>query len=147
MKNRIIALWERYNQFIRFMIVGASNTIISYLIYIAVLVILRSYEVKWDYIAGNIIAFLLSVLWSFIWNHLFVFKKQAGQQRNLWTALLKTYLSYGFSEFVLNNLLSVLWVEIIGVNKYIAPIINLVITVPLNYIMNKFWAFKTKEKR
>jgi putative flippase GtrA len=31
------------------------------------------------------------------------------------------------------------------INKYIAPIINLVIAVPINFVMNKFWAYKQKK--
>ncbi|MEG2931919.1 MAG: GtrA family protein [Ruthenibacterium sp.] len=29
-----------------------------------------------------------------------------------------------------------------GVSEWIAPVINLVITIPLNFILNKFWTFK-----
>lgn len=47
-----------------------------------------------------------------------------------------------FTGLFLNTVLSVLWVQILGISKMIAPIVNLLISVPLNFIMNKFWAFK-----
>ena len=32
-----------------------------------------------------------------------------------------------------------------GNSKFIAPLINLIISVPVNFIMNKMWAFKTEK--
>ena len=98
-----------------------------------------------DYIIANIISFLLSVLWSFYWNNKYVFKLNEGEQRSIWKALLKTYVSYGFTGIILNNILLVLWVRVIGINKMLAPIINLIINIPINFFMNKLWAFGKKD--
>lgn len=86
------------------------------------------------------------MLWSFYWNNKYVFKQNEGQERNIFAALLKTYVSYAFTGLFLNSVLSFIWVEIIGVSKLIAPIINLLVSVPINFLMNKFWAFKTESK-
>ena len=130
-------------QFVKFGIVGASNTVISYAINVLVLLLLKPCNVSWDYIAGNVIAFILSVLWSFYWNNKFVFTVKEGESRNTGSTLLKTYIAYGFTGIVLNNILSHVWINVLGVSKYVAPIINLVISVPLNYIINKLWAFQS----
>lgn len=128
-------------QFIMFGIVGVSNTLISYFLNIIVLILLRPYALAWDYVAGNVVAFILSVLWSFYWNNRVVFAKKEGQHRNLWKALLKAYAAYGITGIVLSNVLSWLWISVLQVSKYIAPLINLVISVPLNFIINKLWTF------
>lgn len=133
-------------QFVKFGIVGISNTLISYGINVLVLKILQPYNLGWDYVAGNVIAFILSVLWSFYWNNKYVFTTEEGQERNKWKALLKTYISYGFTGIILTNILSYFWIDVVGISKYIAPLINLVISIPLNFIINKLWAFKTKDK-
>ena len=130
-------------QFVKFGIVGASNTVISYAINVLVLLLLKPLNVPWDYIAGNTVAFILSVLWSFYWNNKYVFTVEDGKSRNIGRALLKTYISYGFTGIILNNILSYVWIILLGVSKYVAPIINLVISIPLNFIINKFWAFKS----
>lgn len=132
-------------QFIKFGVVGVSNTIISYGLNVLTLLVLRPIAVSWDYILGNIIAFLLSVLWSFYWNNRFVFAVQGGKRRALGKTLLKTYIAYGFTGIILNNFLSWLWISVIGISKYIAPLINLIVSVPLNFVINKFWAFKQKD--
>jgi putative flippase GtrA len=59
--------WSFY-QFVKFSLVGLSNTIISYLINIAVLMMLRNAELKSDYVIANLVAFFLSVLWSYHWE-------------------------------------------------------------------------------
>ncbi len=134
---------ESLVQFVKFGLVGVSNTVISYVLNVLVLLALKPYALWWDYIAGNLVAFFLSVLWSYYWNSKFVFTPEAGEQRSHLKALLKTYISYGFTGIILTNLLSSLWIYL-GVSKMIAPLINLIVSVPLNFILNKLWAFRSK---
>lgn len=134
--------WTSFLQFVKFAVVGVSNTLLSYIINIVVLLILSPLKLSWDFYAGNTVAFILSVLWSFYWNNKYVFEKKEGSQRSIWKALLKTYACYALSGIVIANILSWLTVSVLHVSKYIAPLINLVISVPLNFILNRLWAFK-----
>ena len=120
---------------------------ISYSINVLMLKLLQPYHLAWDYVAANVVAFIISVLWSFYWNNKYVFSRQDGEERNKWAALLKTYISYGFTGIILTNVLSYVWIEIIGISKYVAPIINLIISISLNFILNKIWAFKATPKK
>lgn len=131
-------------QFIKFAIVGVTNTLISYFLYIAVIIILQPFDLAFDYFLANIVAFILSVLWSFYWNNKCVFTIKDGEKRNWLFALIKTFLAYSFSGLVLNNIFSYLFITCMGISKYVAPIINMLIGVPINFIVNKFWAFKTE---
>ena len=135
---------QTFKEFLQFGLVGVSNTIISYLLYVVTLLLVSKSGVKFDYIIANIVSWLLSVLWSFYWNNKFVFKKEEGEKRNIWAALFKTYVSYGFTGLILNNILSVLWVSVLHISKMLAPIINLVISIPIIFFMNKLWAFGKK---
>lgn len=138
-------LKQKFIQFIKFGIVGLSNTIISYVIYVVSLLIMQKYQMlpKTDYLVAQFFGFVLSVLWSFYWNRRFVFKE--GAEKVSWpVALLKTYASYAFTGILLNSILSFLWVEYLHIPKLIAPVINLLVSVPLNFILNKFWAFGEK---
>lgn len=138
---------EALMQFVKFGIVGVSNTVISYVLYTVTLLALRGLHIfaGYDYLIATAIAFILSVLWSFYWNNKMVFVMAEGQSRNLWKALLKTYVSYSFTGLFLNSVLMVLWVQIFHISEFIAPIINLLVSVPVNFVINKFWAFKTEE--
>lgn len=136
--------WNTLIQFFKFGIVGASNTVIGYLIFAVTLKLLRLFGL-WKFVdiyIAQFVMFVLSVAWSFYWNNKMVFKKQEGEKRNIWHLLIKTYMSYAFTSLFLAEILLIFWVNVLGINEYIAPIINLIITVPLNFIIQKLWAFK-----
>lgn len=125
-------------QFMKFSIVGLSNTFISYAVYA-----LLTY-IGVPYLISSIISFIVGVLNSFFWNNRYVFKKQDDEKRNLFEALFKTFLAYAGTGLILSNILLVLFIEVLNVSKYIAPFFSLVFTVPSNFLLNKFWTFKEK---
>lgn len=119
-------------QFAKFCLVGIFNTFISLLCYYVIVLFNNAL-----YIIAHIIGFIAGVLNSFFWNSRFVFKKFNEKGKTL----IKTILSYGFS-LILGTILLYLMVDIIKLSAFIAPIINIVITTPINYIINKKWAYK-----
>lgn len=135
--------WKGLLQFVEFGIIGLSNTVIGYLIYVVSLFVLRYIDVfsVADIYIAQFIMFLLSVLWSFFWNNKMVFRVEDGEQRNLVFALVKTYVTYAFTTLFLSEVLLLVWVDVLGISEFIAPVINLLITVPLNFFIQKFWAF------
>lgn len=76
-----------------------------------------------------------------------VFVTSEESERVWWKALIKTYISYSFTGLFLNSILLILWVKICGMSEFVAPILNLLISVPLNFLINKFWAFKATNKK
>jgi len=124
-------------QFIKFGIVGLSNTVISYILYSVVVYF------GIHYLIASIIAFSISVLNSFFWNNKYVFKKDDGQKRSIFHSIIKTYISYAFSGLILSNILLFIFIDILHISKYLAPFFGLVITIPLNFILNKKWAFQS----
>ena len=134
-------------QFIKFGIVGLSNTLLGYVIYVVTLRILRTAQVfpETDIFLAQLVMFLRSVLWAFYWNNRMVFRAREGEKRDWLPALLKTYVSYAFTSLFLSEALLALWVKVLGISAYIAPLINLLITVPLNFVLQKYWAFRGKQ--
>ncbi len=135
-------------EFVKFGIVGLSNTAVSYIIYVLTLqfFVLSGIQFRYDYFVGNVVSFILSVLWSFYWNNKYVFKVKEGEKRNILLALFKTYLTYAFTGLILNNILAYVWIDIFHIHKMIAPLITLIVSVPINFILNKLWAFRTKKE-
>lgn len=118
-------------QFIKFGIVGLSNTAIGLGTY---------YLFLWlgcHYMLANILSWIISVFNAFYWNSRYVFQSSSSWLK----ALLRTYVSYGVSFLIGAGALYVL-VEFAKVSDVIAPLLVLVLTIPLNFIMNKFWTFK-----
>lgn len=134
-------------QFVKFGIVGISNTALGYIIYATTLKTLRLFDLfpSVDIYISQFVMFMLSVAWSFYWNNKMVFKQESGEKRNIISALWKTYVSYAFTSLFLSEVLLLIEVRFLDINEYIAPIINLFITVPLNFVIQKFWAFRERK--
>lgn len=137
---------ETFYQFVRFCIVGFSNTCVSYGLYVLVLFFMRNYDCAWDYIIANIISFLLGTLWAYFWSAKFVFRVRLRSVREATRALLKSYATYSMTGILFNNLLSWVWITKLGISRYLAPLINLSISVPTNYLVNRFWTFGKSEQ-
>ena len=115
------------------------------------------------------LSWLLSVLHAYIWQNVFVFKEDKNAQKRVWwKVLLKTYAAYAFTGLLLNTLLLWLWVDVIDISRfctgiangltgigivltdrelsgYLGPVLNMFVTIPVNFVMNKFWAYRQKE--
>ena len=147
-RKRTAEAEEGFLQFVKFSVVGLSNTAVNYIVYVISLSLIKFAGLweNYDYLAATGIGFLLSVAWSFFWNNNYVFVRKEGERRSLWGALIRTYVSYSFTSLFLNGVLMIVWVRYVGLSEFVAPILNLLATVPLNFLMNKFWAFQKEER-
>lgn len=129
-------------QFIKFGIVGISNTLIS--LSVTYGFIFLSHEIKlaidenWLIFTSSFVGFIVSVLNSYYWNNKYVFQKtNAGNLK----PLLKSYICYG-TTWMLSYFLTFIFADLMCISIILVPILSLIITIPLNFLMNKFWAFK-----
>ena len=129
---------KTFSQFVKFGIVGFSNTFIGYVVY-SLCVWLGMH-----YLLANLVGFFVSVLNAFYWSDRFVFKKGTNEKRGLWSSLMKTILAYASTGILLNSILLWLLIDELRLSEYIAPLIILMITVPTNFVLNKYWSFKTE---
>lgn len=123
-------------QFLKFGLVGVSNTAVSMGVYYIFLWL----NPDW-YMFGNILGTVLSIANAFVWNDLFVFSGNARDRKSVFKRLGKTYMSYGGTSVLSTALL---WIEVtfFHVGKAAAPVVNLLITIPLNFVINKLWTFR-----
>lgn len=128
-------------QFIKFGLVGVSNTLVSWACYYLILWIDDSL-----YMLGGLVGAVVSIANAFFWNDRFVFEGNKNDWKSKLERLGKTYVSYGGTS-ILSILL--LWIEVrfFGIGKAIAPVVNLMITVPLNFLINKFWTFRNGDEK
>lgn len=136
MQEFILKRKELILQFIKFGVVGLSNTAINFFIYYIIVI----FRADW-YLFANVLGWVISILNAFYWSNRFVFCSERNEKKDLWRRLLKTYLSYG-ATFLLTQFLLYVQVAHLGLSELIAPILSLVITIPLNFILSKFWSFK-----
>lgn len=136
-KEEFMALLK---QFIKFGLVGVSNTAVSMAVYYIFLFIDPEL-----YMVGSVVGTIVSIANAFYWNDKFVFAGNRQDWRSKLKRLGKTYVSYGGTS-ILSNVL--LWVEVtfFHVSRTIAPIVNLLVTIPLNFVINKLWTFRAAER-
>ena len=122
-------------QFIKFGLVGVSNTLVAWICYYFFLWLNDDF-----YMVGGIVGAIVSIANAFFWNDKFVFKSDNNGWQSRLKRLGKTYISYGATSLLG---LILLWAEVrfLGISKAIAPPVNLLITIPLNFLMNKYWTF------
>ena len=130
------SFWKLFWQFFKFGLVGVSNTAVSMAVYYLFLWINEDL-----YMLGSIMGTMLSIANAFVWNDLFVFTGNDRSFKGILNRLGKTYVSYGGTS-LLSTVLLWLEVNLLFVSKAIAPLLNLVITIPLNFLINKFWTFR-----
>lgn len=136
-------------QFIKFGLVGVSNTAISYAIemlcYYVLFVNTQAENVK--IFITSLLAFAVSVTNSYYWNNKHVFS--SGEKKTL-AQHLRTYLKTAACYAITGLLLSP-WgkSQLVAreVPYWLATLLMLVITIPLNFLMNKLWAFRAEPKK
>jgi len=126
----ILKLFEKYRQFIRFALVGLYNTVIALMVYYGLIFLNVNYQI------ANISAFIISSLNGYLWSCRWVFKSKGNG-----FSFAKFYSSYGIT-FLLSVGIVFLVVEVFHGSKLIAPIFSLLLTIPLNFLLNKYWTFK-----
>lgn len=132
--NKIRAFMEVHKsigQFFRFGLVGVFNTFLGLGLYYVVLYF------DGNYLIANVISWIASVFNAFYWNNRYVFKNN----RKWYVSLTRTYISYGAS-LITSMVLLYFLVEWLLISDIIAPVIVLIVTVPMNFVLNKFWTFK-----
>lgn len=135
-------------QFIGFGIIGGINTVLSLLIFNGCYYLLfnENYEQ-----VSNLIGFVITVFISFILNRTFVFKKSEnsegeGDKETPWyIELIKVYISYAFTGIFLVGILLHVEKNYLDIPLWIGSMLNLIITVPVNFILNKLWAYKNRD--
>jgi putative flippase GtrA len=120
--------------------VGVANTVVSLIVYYIII----SINNEW-YIIGNLAGFLAGVSNSYFWNSRFVFQNKKSKEsiKNEPILFIKTIAAYGVTLIIGTVFIWVL-IEKAGVSEYIAPICNVFLTTPINFLLNKLWVYRIK---
>jgi len=118
-------------EFIKFGIVGVSNTLITFVVYNILL------KLGINYLVANIIGYICGMINGFIWSKNWVFKVNNESKMYFIKFALVNLLSLAVST----GLLMVL-VKQLSFNTTIAQLITTCITVIINYLLNKIYTFK-----
>ena len=134
--DKLKQLFVKYKQFIFFCIVGASNTIVAIAVY-SILASLGDFK-DFTLVIFSAIGDIAGAVNSYLWNRYWVFKES---EVTTGKSVLKFAVTFGI-YLTISALLVGLCLSLLPINKYLAKIIVLPVTMTINYLMNKFWTFK-----
>lgn len=115
---------------------GILTTIINILSYV-----LLTKALETDYKAGTTIAWLVSVLFAFITNKLYVFHSRSRHFLPL-AKELGTFMLSRIASYWLDILTMVTLIELLNVNDFGAKIFANILVVILNYLASKHFVFR-----
>lgn len=144
-KGNVRRYKEQIYQLVKFCIVGIGNTLVSICVTYTAIFILKRFFNAYSILSLNLcttLGYILGVLNSFFWNKKYVFKNSHEEVRK---TLAKTFVCYGIT-YIISLLIMNFFVEFCGLPKVIAPILRLIVTIPINFIANKFWAYRDYRK-
>ncbi len=137
--NKLVALFEKYRETILYLVFGGLTTIInigSYWLLTGVFAV--------DFMVANALAWLISVLFAFVTNKLFVF-----DSKSLAAALvLKEFVLFVGARLFSGALdmgIMYLFVDILRFNDMVVKVLSNIMVIVVNYILSKLIIFRKKQ--
>jgi len=128
-------LIQKYEQFIKFCIVGTANTTISLATYYLLL------KLDIPYLIASTLAYLLGMANGYFFSTSFVFNKT----HNTWQAV--KFISVSLSSLVINLLILYLLVDFLLADKMTSQIIATIFNVIYTFFLNRIWTFGWNQRQ
>lgn len=113
----------------RFLLSGGLNTALTYGIYLALMNFM-------GYRNSYTIAYVSGIILAYVFNRFFVFKAHGGMRSIVFLPLIYV------AQYLASLLILWVWVEQLYQTAYLAPLVAIVLTLPLTFILSR-WAFLT----
>ena len=134
--NKLKELYKKHEEVILYLFFGGATTVVNFVVYSLCKWVLTTTPKT-----SQVIAWVISVLFAYVVNKLFVFKSRSTERKVLLVELFHFFAARGLSG--LFELLAVyVFVERLGVDDYVIKALAAVIVVLLNYIFSKLIIFK-----
>lgn len=114
-----------HSEFFRFLLVGVSNTMVTYVVYLLLLPFL-------PYLYAYTIAYCVGVLNSYFMSIFFVFRKNIS---------LRSFLKFPFvyvAQYFLGSIILWLLVGQLGIGPVWAMAVVIIVTVPITFLTSRF---------
>ena len=138
--KKISSLYKKYEEIINYLIVGVLTTIVSLVTYFLCVHTFLNSSNGLELQIANIISWIVSVIFAYITNRIFVFKSKSKKY-------VKEIIEF-FGARILTLLMDMgimfLFVTILHGNDTIGKLISQVVITIANYIFSKLFVFKNK---
>lgn len=139
MVEKIFDIYKQFKEQILYIVFGVLTTAINIVSFFAL-----TRVIGLGLILSNIIAWILSVLFAFVTNKIYVFDSRNYTAPVVLRELIDFTVSRGATG-LLDLGLMYLFVSVIGIEDMISKIVINIIVIILNYILSKVYVFKEKK--
>lgn len=134
-----MCLYVKYKEVILYLVFGGLTTLVNIVSYAVFARILNM-----DTVTGTSVAWLISVIFAYITNKIFVFESKT----NTFALLVKecvSFFGYRLATGVMDVAIMYLSVDLLHFNDIVMKIVSNVFVVILNYIFSKLFIFRREE--
>jgi len=135
MKKRIIELYQRYREVITYIFFGGLTTLVN----IVVFFILDT-GLAWPYLVANAAAIVLSILFAYVTNKLFVFQSETQNAKQTISEFFR-FIGFRLVSGLADMFTMWVLVDLMLIDTSISKLATQFIVVVLNYVFSKFFIF------
>ena len=133
--------YNKYREVINYLVFGVLTTLVNFIVYIGLAKVLNVNE-----ILANIEAWILSVIFAYITNKLYVFKSKTKVLKKI-IREFASFLACRLFSGILDIVSFYIFVKILNIDDILAKVIVAIVLVILNYVFSKFFIFKKQENK
>lgn len=134
----MVALFKKYQNIIAYLFFGGLTTLINMIVFY-----IFDTQLGWNYQLANFIAWLLSVLFAFFTNKVWVFGSSYTTIKAFFKELWSFFFFRGLSYFMDAGIMFI-GISLLHANSNLTKLIDQFVIVLLNYIFSKFFIFTKK---
>lgn len=139
--DKILTLVHKYRAILAYLFFGGATTLVNFGVYA-----LFTTWIPLHYQVANFLAWLLSVLFAFFTNKVWVFGSHYTTVSNFFTEL-GTFFFYRALSYVLDAGIMFVGISLLHANGLLTKLVDQVVIVLLNYLFSKYLIFNNKLKK
>ncbi len=137
-KNSLKSVFNRYREVLMYIIFGILTTVVSLVVYYALVYTVLNPDMALELQIANIISWIAGVIFAYITNRKFVFEsKNNNKIKEVSNFVLARVLT-----LVLDMLIMFIFVTWLGFSDKIFKLVSQVVVIVLNYVFSKLFVFK-----
>ena len=127
----------KYKEIITYLIFGGLTTVINFIVYIACT---KGFGI--NEIISNVIAWVISVLFAYITNKIYVFDSKSKDIKTIFKEIISFFACRVATLVVFDIALFWLMVNVLNINDIAVKVINQVLVIVFNYVFSRVIIFK-----
>jgi len=137
MKKIISSLYSRFHDIILYGIIGTFSSGLDFIIYS----LLVKYIIP-QYIIANCMSTICGIVTSFILNRNYNFKVKDKIKRRF-----SIFLAVGLCGLFLSNVILYVFIDVLGIDKFISKITSIILVVFFQFMINKYFTFSSPKDK